>query len=61
MYGHVDGFISLGKHIGDKANGAYDCFKLPDDDKLINAQNYAFCAAVSTCYRAIFRLESRTS
>ena len=31
-------------------SGAYDCFKLTDDDKGDNAQNYAWLAGVSTYY-----------
>lgn len=39
-------FFSLGQHIKDLANGAYDCFTLSPANKLINAQNYAFLGAV---------------
>lgn len=37
---------SLGTHITDFANKAIQCVNLPPDQKLINAQNYAFLGAV---------------
>ena len=41
--------------IVDEAAGAYDCFKLDDDSKGDNAQNYAWLAGVSKYYRRLIR------
>ncbi|KAF2733896.1 hypothetical protein EJ04DRAFT_564753 [Polyplosphaeria fusca] len=45
MHWQEIGDNALGKHIRDHANGASDCFNLAKDDKLTNAQNYAFLGA----------------
>ena len=39
--------------IVDEKSGAYDCFKLDDDDKGDNAQNYAWLAGVSPPNRVL--------
>lgn len=36
-----------GNHIDDLADSPYDCFKLSDEGKLLNAENYALMATVS--------------
>lgn len=40
-----------GLAIIDEASGAYKCFKLSDDDKGDNAQNYAWLAGVSISHK----------
>ena len=49
------GKSAIGKDVVDKAFTSYECFKLSKDDKLINAQNYAWLAVVSMPTFSLFQ------